>query len=199
MIKQHWHPKRGCGLNAWENEATGARWEGAPPTLPRTPASTWRASAPRLAAVDALADDGARIAAATAAATAAAAAAAAAAALADAEKSPPPAAAAPPAPPTLWHRTTVPPFLWVCAATGAVRARDHDLPTGAVTTDGWALQRDGEGDRWWWHEEAREAVWRGPWAAAERAALIRAARERRRERRGGKDETAEGPAAPTLQ
>ena len=156
-------------------------WTGPlPPPLPRPPHSAWRASEPLLAAVDALCEDGARTA---AAAAAAATAAAAAAALADAGNSPPPAAAAPPAPPTLWHRTTAPPFLWVCAATGAVRARDRDLPTGAVTTDGWALQRDGAGDRWWWHEGAREAAWRGPWAAAERVALAAAARARRKARR----------------
>ncbi len=197
VIKQHWHPQRGCGLHAWENGATGARWEGAPPALPRAPASAWRDSLPR-ATEDALfvrprygGGDGEGGAPPLPAGTSPLLTATAAALLAGAS----PLLAAADAPSLLWRRTAAPPFLWVHAATGEVRKRDRDLPTGAATADGWVLQRDGADDRWWYHAGRREAFWRGPWAAVEKAAVIRAAQERRRERRGG---GAEGPA-PTLQ
>jgi hypothetical protein len=187
VIKPHWHPQwRGGGLHAWENGASGARWEGAPPTLPRAPVCAWREGPPRTAE-DAL-FVGARESKARAYIEEG---------VSGGEGGAPPplpveaspllravaAEAAADAPSLLWRRTAAPPFLWLHAATGEVRERDRDLPTGAVTADGWALQRDGTGDRWWYHAGRREALWRGPWAAAEKAARICAARERRRERR----------------
>jgi hypothetical protein len=198
VIKAGWR-RAGSGLDAWVHAATGATWAGPLPALPRAALSAWREALPRTAA-DALflaphearAQENAEEGAAAAAAADAAAAAAAAAAGAGGGASPllrasaASAAAAAGAPaPQLWRRTTDAPFTWVHAATGEVRERDRDLPTGAATADGWALQRDGAGDRWWYHAGRREALWRGPWAAAEKAALARAARERKRERRGG--------------
>jgi hypothetical protein len=69
-----------------------------------------------------------------------------------------------------WHRVRDGgAFAWRCSATGALRARDGDLPADAATADGWTLRRDEEGDAWWWHGERDEAVWEGPWVAAEAA------------------------------
>jgi hypothetical protein len=61
-------------------------------------------------------------------------------------------------------------FYWRCEATGAAAACDEELPAGARTADGWALQRSGE-DAWWWHANSGEAVWEGPWLREEAAVV----------------------------